>query len=303
MRTRPRIQTEAPADLPAVELLHLPVTAVRPLVRIAHRLVGPIRITERIIFDHELVLLLRGSGQLRLRDRSVALHPHTLLALPPWLPHTFDCPGVCEHIAVHFDLAPETPGAALDTRPPYRVQLEPDLMLPLERMLDPADGIAPGLVDLVRDWEEQTPTGQLRAQARLTVIIGQLARTLDRSTRGDARDLHAEAIARVLALMEARFAEPLTLLDLARTSGWSSTRFAHRFRERTGSAPMEHLRRLRIAHARRLLADPTLSIRTIAERCGFADPYHFSRVFRAIDGLAPSHYRAALFATQPTAPP
>ncbi len=97
-------------------------------------------------------------------------------------------------------------------------------------------------------------------------------------------------------MMRERFTDGLSLSACAQAAGLSPTRFAHRFRELTGYAPMEYLRRLRIDQARRLLADQSLSIRAVAERCGFTDPYHFSRVFRTIDGLSPSLYREAALA-------
>ncbi len=160
------IQGTPPAQLPALQLLPLPLTAIRPYLRIAHRLAGPITIPERIIFDYEFVVLLRGSGTLRLRGSDVALRSHQLLLLPPWLPHTFDCPVPGEHIAVHFDLSPEVPGTRLDRRPPYQVQLGPDQELPLLTTLQPADGIEDGFIQLVLDVAQGTAAGDFRAHAR-----------------------------------------------------------------------------------------------------------------------------------------
>jgi transcriptional regulator GlxA family with amidase domain len=57
---------------------------------------------------------------------------------------------------------------------------------------------------------------------------------------------------------------------------------------------MDWLRRLRVAEARRLLADLDLPVKEVGRRVGFEDPYHFSRVFRAIDGLSPSAHREAI---------
>jgi transcriptional regulator GlxA family with amidase domain len=54
---------------------------------------------------------------------------------------------------------------------------------------------------------------------------------------------------------------------------------------------MEYLQRVRVQHARELLKDIDLSIKEVAARTGFSDPYHFSRVFRRIDGLSPAYYR------------
>jgi transcriptional regulator GlxA family with amidase domain len=59
---------------------------------------------------------------------------------------------------------------------------------------------------------------------------------------------------------------------------------------------MAYLRHRRVDAARLLLADVDLSIKEIAVRCGFDDPYHFSKVFHQIDGLSASDYRETVLA-------
>lgn len=47
----------------------------------------------------------------------------------------------------------------------------------------------------------------------------------------------------------------------------------------------------RIARAKSLLLSTTLTAADIAERAGFADPYHFNRVFRRVVGTTPGRFR------------
>ena len=48
---------------------------------------------------------------------------------------------------------------------------------------------------------------------------------------------------------------------------------------------------MRIAKAKKLLADPALRIHEIAEMAGFSDVAHFSRSFKKITGCTPGEYR------------
>ena len=48
---------------------------------------------------------------------------------------------------------------------------------------------------------------------------------------------------------------------------------------------------MRIARAKKLLADPALRIHEIAEQAGFSDVAHFSRTFKKITGCTPGEYR------------
>lgn len=48
---------------------------------------------------------------------------------------------------------------------------------------------------------------------------------------------------------------------------------------------------MRIEEAKRLLRQPALSMSDIAERIGYADARHFSKVFQKMVGVKPTAYR------------
>jgi two-component system response regulator YesN len=54
---------------------------------------------------------------------------------------------------------------------------------------------------------------------------------------------------------------------------------------------IDYLTERRMAEARRLLADTTESVTTIASRTGFGSPSYFQRVFKRREGLTPLEYR------------
>jgi len=66
--------------------------------------------------------------------------------------------------------------------------------------------------------------------------------------------------------------------------------FAHRFREEAGESPAAFVRREKALTARRLL-ESGLSVTATAGQLGFANPYHFSRVFKQIHGVAPRDFK------------
>ncbi len=185
----PNIQVRAPVQLPERVRLALPVSAVRPVIRIAHRRVGPLVVGERAIFDHEVVVILRGEGDFTLRTGDLPFAPHELLLIPPWLPHGFAARTICEHIAIHFDLAPGFPARVLDGQPPYQVDLEPGFELPIQRRLRTEDGIEASLIALVTDWEADTPETLLRAHARLSLLLGELMVPRARASAAERLDL------------------------------------------------------------------------------------------------------------------
>ena len=60
----------------------------------------------------------------------------------------------------------------------------------------------------------------------------------------------------------------------------------------TGYRPNEYITRLRLSLAKNQLLDSALRTKEIAERCGFASPYYFSRCFSEAYGLSPREFRA-----------
>jgi AraC family transcriptional regulator len=62
----------------------------------------------------------------------------------------------------------------------------------------------------------------------------------------------------------------------------------------TGFSPHQYVREERVSRARLLLAEHRLSLAEIADELGFSDQSHFTRTFRAVAGVTPSRYSAAI---------
>lgn len=100
-----------------------------------------------------------------------------------------------------------------------------------------------------------------------------------------------EAVAKVSQFISRELARPLTLTDLARAGGVSSQHLLKLFRERKMASPTKTLYTRRLDAARDWLSHTGLSIGEIADRCGFANAFHFSRKFRQAHGVSPREWR------------
>jgi len=88
-----------------------------------------------------------------------------------------------------------------------------------------------------------------------------------------------------------RSGEPLGLGEMARTLGISPSHLRARFRASCGVSIGRHLRQLRLEQACGLLRLGPQRVSEIAEQCGFASIYSFSRAFRLAYGVSPLAYR------------
>ncbi|MES2755299.1 MAG: AraC family transcriptional regulator [Pseudomonadota bacterium] len=94
--------------------------------------------------------------------------------------------------------------------------------------------------------------------------------------------------------IESRLGEPIGVGDIAASAGMSAFHFSRAFRLSTGAPPYAYLLDRRIAAAKRQLANPGVSLATIARDCGFNSPSQFSRMFKAAAGVTPSDFRRRL---------
>lgn len=87
---------------------------------------------------------------------------------------------------------------------------------------------------------------------------------------------------------------PLRVTLAARALGMSRTGAQRLCRQRFGCGIAHLHERLRLERAARLLASGDEPIASVAEDCGYADVYGFSRAFRRVHGRPPGAYRRAL---------
>jgi AraC family transcriptional regulator, transcriptional activator FtrA len=88
-----------------------------------------------------------------------------------------------------------------------------------------------------------------------------------------------------------RLAEPLDVAAMARHAAVSPRTFARRFREETGTTPLQWLLSQRVLEARRLLEESDLPIDEIAWRAGFGTAASLRDHFRRATATSPSAYR------------
>ena len=101
-----------------------------------------------------------------------------------------------------------------------------------------------------------------------------------------------EALRRVRELIDAEYAQPLDLDELARTANFSRYHFLRAFRRAFHTTPHEYLTRKRIERAKELLAESQLTVTEICFEVGFESLGSFSTLFHKTVGWSPSIYRA-----------
>ena len=114
-----------------------------------------------------------------------------------------------------------------------------------------------------------------------------------RIARTSLRERQPTWLAAARDVLHDRFAESLTLGQIADELGVEPGRMARAFRRSMGEPMAGYLRRIRVDAGASLLATTDLPIARIAADVGFADQAHLTRWFAFYVGTTPGRFRAA----------
>lgn len=108
-----------------------------------------------------------------------------------------------------------------------------------------------------------------------------------------SRAEESEGIAKEMILyLEDHFSEDISLRELSERFHLTPEYLCACFKAETQETIMQYLRRIRMHRAKLLLMEsPDLSLREIAEACGFHSISYFGKVFRSSAGMTPQAYR------------
>jgi len=122
------------------------------------------------------------------------------------------------------------------------------------------------------------------------VFISQLVRALQMRVAEGESTLYRRAI----ELIQTRFRALHSLEEMAARLGCRSETLCRHFQQRHGQSPYQTLLQYKMADAFAQMRDTGRSVKEVAASVGFEDPLHFSRVFKRVIGLAPTHCRSRM---------
>ena len=243
-----------------------------------------------------------SSGPLSSDSPSFSLAAGDLLVVAPGTvmgPFDPTHPGHASGWAVSFTaevLGPDVPGSsfAWRTHPLLFPFVRGQATGVLRRSVAPEDRAewSRRFEALARELAERRDGYREAAIAHLTLLLVAASR-LATDVVDDLRVNQEPLLADVFEVIERHYAEPLSLQDVARAVSLSPGHLTTTVRRRTGRTVQDWITDRRMVEARRLLAGSTLTMAEIGRRVGYADAGYFTRVFRRVHGVTPTHWRDA----------
>ena len=99
-------------------------------------------------------------------------------------------------------------------------------------------------------------------------------------------------VTRALGVLSGRWNEGgYTVARWATEAGLRVEMLSRLFRRHLATTPRGHLVRTRLSHAEDLLRESDLPIEAVAASCGFANRFHFTRLYARWRRMGPAAYR------------
>ena len=243
---------------------------------------------------YELVYISEGYCLHEMSGTMTLLMAGDLFIIPPGKQHRymcnrdislFNCMFTSEALSFFESSLLKLPGAVAMFDPNY------DGFLHAHLELSERSSIVNLLEDMVKEYATRESGWDTLLRADVVALITHCYRTFIHHI-SDAQDKKAYMgyVNKALKYIDAHYTEELTIAEIAEHIGVSNDYFSRQFKQVTGIAPVEYLRRYRFARAMEMLAHGE-SITDTAHSVGFKNLCHFSREFKNQLGLTPSQYR------------
>lgn len=248
--------------------------------------------------DHDFFELVYISDGYCLHDmagRMTLLMAGDLFIIPPGKVHRYMCNGDIKLYNCMFtsDALNNAVGSRLSSMPMVKFLLNTDHdgFIHAHLELQERTAISQLLEDMAQEYSQRAPGWDALMHSYVLSLIVHCSRIFQHHI-GDMHEKRAYMgyVTQALQYIDAHYQDDLTIRDIAGYVGVSNDYFSRQFKQVTGIAPVEYLRRYRFARAMELLADG-MSVTDVAHQVGFRNLCHFSREFKNQLGVTPSQYR------------
>jgi AraC-like DNA-binding protein len=125
------------------------------------------------------------------------------------------------------------------------------------------------------------------------LILKEIHFILLKASNGDmlrqllGHDSHASKVSQAIEQIHSRYKNPLSVPDLAKTIGMSTSSFYEHFKQVTKATPLQYQKALRLIEAQRLIREENASVSSAAFEVGYESPTQFSREYSRKFGNSP----------------
>ncbi|WP_372635423.1 AraC family transcriptional regulator [Cohnella sp.] len=288
--------------------MDMDLNSLSPYIRVAwdSTIYPPVNITERIIFDYELMFVKEGECEVTVEGHKYHGAPGDLFLFKPNQVHSIYLlngqPLRQPHL--HFDLfyRPDSPEVKVSFKPHAMLTeqekqwIRPDVLaemddpLPNHIRLNKPAVIEQLIQEIIFEFDRKFPYYETTAKGLFIQLWVLLLREIHWQRNAH---LHSnwEQLERVKNYLAHPTDHDLTLDELAALANMSKYYLCRLFKKAYGMTPIQYHVSIRLEKAKQMIQFTDQSLTQIADELGFQSIHAFSRTFRKWEGQSPSAYR------------
>lgn len=138
-------------------------------------------------------------------------------------------------------------------------------------------------------WDQKNPIHHFQAKSLFYAFVEQISSQIPRISNRYPSML--DQVSKVIEIVESSYTQPLTLQVLAEMIGTSPRSLSRKFKQSTGTSPIDYLIQFRLFKAKEMLLQTDATLDEIAAGIGYPDGYYLGRMFKKHTGLSPLQFK------------
>lgn len=277
-----------------------------PYIRVAmlSTLTAPFKISTRIIFDYEIILVTDGKCKITVDDTEYLCKKNDVVFLRPGIHHKFECIDNFNFVQphIHFDIKYSEisekrfvsfkPKAEMSGDELALIQEDvfEDICIPYVFMPSDKEKFQKLFFEVIEIFEKKSYNYELLCKAKMLELFNCILTQFNHN-RTSKNDIMSNPVVSVKNYIDNNFMSVMTLDSLARQFYFNKYTLLRKFKLMYGKNIISYYRDKRIEYIKNILKTTNISISALSEKLNFSDIYSFSRFFKTFVGCSPTDYR------------
>lgn len=240
------------------------------------------KIDMRTISDHEFVLITRGRGIVIIEGKQYTAKPGMLFYFYPGLLHSLESSSEnpMSFFAHHFSFT------SIEYANNQWKTANKEAALPLAYAMEIGNNFR--LEELMKQLNEHWNKKEQGSELICNGLFMQLLHMVFQdSGTGFFNYASKKKLDEAISYIGKNLESKLSVSLIAKTVGLSPDYLTSLFKSYTGYTLTAYIGRCRIDAAKTMLMEENMKVKEVAARLGFCDEFHFSKVFKRLEGVSP----------------
>ncbi|REA64225.1 AraC family transcriptional regulator [Dyadobacter luteus] len=252
---------------------------------------------------YRIYLIDDGAGSLGDSSQDLILEKGFLYLVPSFTICNHHCSDFLSQYYIHV-LEESADGNSLfaTSRKIHKIASNEQDMVIFKRILSLNPGRDLGKTDNPKLYDKQPTLAGFRQRNNLIpfadyietqgLILQLMSRFMNRNDFHNEKDTKIPSrILEAIHFMQTNLHTNITVEQLAERASQHPNYFSRLFQRYTSERPLSYLQKKRVERAQFLIATTSLPLSEIASETGFESLSYFSRIFKNVTGLSPTHYK------------